>query len=931
MKRLTVGTRISIGLVCSVLGILLAANYLGLLPDRERLVVRHRAQIAESLAFSASALIVDDNFDGLRAVMQGLVGRHDELQSVGVRQRSEGLLIDTGRHAELWPADLGQASDAQHMQVPLTRGDDEAWGRIELRFTPLHSAGMWAPLQSQLVVLLLFCGVLSFFAFRTFLRFVLKNLDPSRAVPKRVREALDILAEGLMIVGTDDRILLANHALAQVTGRNADELIGQKASSLGFRCRLPDGSQPWAEALAAEKPVSNITMDFFAADGARIFNVNCSPLKGNDRRNRGVMVTFDDVTTLEQHKIELRAAKDEADAANKAKSDFLANMSHEIRNPMNAIVGFTDILRRGLEENEKTRTEYLNTIHASGTHLMDLINDILDLSKIEAGKMEVEVCDCSPFQVVAEVVNVMQMKAQQQNLVLESSVRGRIPRMIHTDPTRLRQILMNLVGNAIKFTQRGHIRIVSELIDDDRCPLLQFEIIDTGIGMTPDQSAKIFEEFTQADSSVNRRFGGTGLGLAISKRLTEALGGSITVTSVPGKGSRFTFTIATGNISMIPRIDHDAAVAALKDGYAAQKTGLSVTFKRARVLVTDDTPANRQLVGLVLRKAGLHVEEAKNGLEAVQRATAEKFDLLLMDMQMPVMDGFTATRKLREKGMNAPIIALTANVMASDRERCEQAGCNGFLTKPIDIDNLLQALSERLPTADFLPQPVATPRTTASANPYLTDDPRPQRRPAPAVPAPRAVPAVSSTKSAASTNTSAARSAATSAAARRIGPAATAALGLSDESAAKVRMSGPQPIPATPGRAAAAAPLPPKPPAWILPARKQRSSITSTLPLDIPEFRAIVEQFVDGLPRMLDEMQAAWQRRDFSTLRDQAHRLKGTGGTVGFPQFTAPASALQDRAGEGAEGEVEGLLAELLELADAVRLPDHAELCSAAD
>ncbi|MEZ6061186.1 MAG: ATP-binding protein [Planctomycetaceae bacterium] len=911
MKRLTVGTRISIGLVCSMLGILLAANYVGLLPDRERMIIGHRAQVAESLAFSASALIQQDNIDGLSAVMKGLVDRHDDLQSVGIRNHSDGLLVDSGRHGELWPADQPITSDAEHMQVPLTRGDDAQWGQIELCFAPLHTSGWWAPLRSQLVVLLAFCAIGGFFAFRTFLRFVLKNLDPSRAVPRRVREALDILAEGLMIVGVDDRILLANKALASVTGQDAESLIGRKASELGFRCRVPGGSQPWTEAFAQEKSLSNVTMDYFAADGARIFNVNCSPLLGNGGKNRGVMVTFDDVTTLEQHKIELRAAKDEADAANKAKSDFLANMSHEIRNPMNAIVGFTDILRRGLEENETTRTEYLNTIHASGTHLMDLINDILDLSKIEAGKMEMELCDCSPFQVVAEVVNVMQMKAQQQNLVLESSVRGKIPRMILTDQTRLRQILMNLVGNAIKFTQQGSVRIVTELIDDPRRPMLKFEVSDTGIGMTAEQCGKIFEEFTQADSSVNRRFGGTGLGLAISKRLTEALGGTIEVSSRSGQGSTFTFTVTTGNISMVPRIDHDTAVTDLRNTYQRHKSGLSVTFKRARVLITDDTAANRQLVGLVLRRAGLHVEEAKNGLEAVKRATAEKFDLLLMDMQMPVMDGFTATRKLREKGMNAPIIALTANVMASDRERCEQAGCSGFLTKPIDIDNLLQALAERLPTADVRQEATAGTETT-NFNPYV-DQPAPGEKRSPAAPK-GAAPAI-------------ARSAG-------VRPPVRSA----EQKSPAPQPAVPKSRPAVPPtrRAVETQVAAPKqqPESTRRPASKPKTSrapITSTLPMEIPEFREIVEQFVGGLSTTLGTMQSAWDRRDFATLRDHAHRLKGTGGTVGFHQFTAPAAALQDRAEQRAEADIDELLAELHELSHAIQLPGCGDLCGVAD
>ncbi|MCH2204086.1 MAG: ATP-binding protein, partial [Fuerstiella sp.] len=618
----------------------------------------------------------------------------------------------------------------------------------------------------------------------------------------------------------------ANNALADMTGRAPEEMMGMGADDLGFRQDNSSADAPWHHAIRTGRPQANISMQLADETGVQILKVNCSPLRGNEGQYRSVMVTFDDVTQLEKKKRELKSAKEDAESANQAKSDFLANMSHELRNPMNAIVGFTDILRRGLEDGPDTRNDYLNIIHASGTHLVGLINDILDLSKIEAGRMEIETCDTSPWQIVSEVVAVMSGKAQEQGLLLECNVDGLIPSVIQSDPTRLRQILMNLVGNAIKFTSEGSVRIVARIEGASRSPRLRFSITDTGIGMTGRQCDRIFEEFVQADSSVTRRFGGTGLGLAISKRLTEALGGEIVVSSEPGVGSTFSFSVSTGPLSGIHMLDSEEASANLTV-LQKQHKGLQIRFKPVRVLVTDDTPANRKLVGLVLRKAGLTVDEAENGQQAVDMVMTDKYDLVLMDMQMPVMDGFTATSALRAAGLTLPIIALTANVMQSDRERCESSGCNGFLIKPIDIDQLLSTLAEYLELTDVV-TPIAAPVELIAADPAPFETPT------------------------------------------------------------------------------------------VAPSSDSRV-LESTLPTDIPEFRNVVNQFINMLTPMMHDMHAAWVDRNFAKLQDLAHKLKGTGGTVGFADFTAPAERLERQMELRAEDEVEQLLAELMELSQAVQ------------
>lgn len=871
MPRLNAATRITLGLVCSMLGIMMAARYFALLPDKDDLVTAGRRQLVESMAFNSAPIIEANELGKLQAVMDALVKRHltlsehkeiDALQqvvSIGIRQGDGTLIVQTDGHDERWPKDLGENSTASFMQVSLAAQDMRKWGILEVSFHPLHPPGLVGMFQTSMTKLLFFCAPVAFFAFRWFLTMVLKNLDPGQAVPRRVREALDILSEGLMIVGLNNRVLLANRAMEVMTGHEENKLVGVKAGELKFSfVESAEGDlSPWELALAENRSVSNVMMELPTSGGeSRIFRVNCSPLVGNDNENRGVMVTFDDVTTLEKNKIELRHAKDDAEAANKAKSDFLANMSHEIRNPMNAIVGFTDILRRGIEDCEATRRDYLNTIHASGTHLVGLINDILDLSKIESGKMELELCECNPYQLMGEVVNVLKMKANDQNLVLEHRIEGRIPLTIQSDPTRLRQIMMNLVGNAIKFTTEGSVRIVADMLSTNGRQQIRFSVKDTGIGMTESQCSKIFEEFVQADSSVTRRFGGTGLGLAISKKLTEAFGGEIVVTSVPGEGSTFSFTVDTGEIQNVELVDDEQAMLTIQSRQAIQTTEKFVRFQPSRVLVTDDTPANRQLVGLVLRNAGLVVEEAENGLEALEKATAENFDLLLMDMQMPVMDGFTATKQLRDLGVQVPIYALTANVMQSDRERCEAAGCTGFLTKPIDIDKLLATLAEILPLDD---NPILEADEESSSIAKIAPEPVTRANPM-------------------------------SAEIDDIMALVSQALGETDSVS----------------------------PSTIDPSTL--SPIRSTLPVEISEFREIVAQFIGGLPTLLSEMRVAWEARNFSELRELAHKLKGTGGTVGFSEFTEPAERLQQLADQAIDTGVEETLQQLEGLSQRVEL-----------
>ncbi len=375
-------------------------------------------------------------------------------------------------------------------------------------------------------------------------------------------------------------------------------------------------------------------------------------------------------------------ARRAAQEASRLKSEFLAHTSHEIRTPMTALVGYTELLGDP-DLSPAERAEGLATVRRNGEHLMTIVNDILDLSKIESGRMTIERMACSPFALVAEVTAVLRPRAAHDGLDVEVGYRSPLPETIETDPTRLRQILLNLVGNAIKFTPRGSVRLEVGPVEDTR---LCFEVIDTGIGLDAEQQARLFTAFSQADASTTRRFGGTGLGLAISKRLAGMLGGDLRVRSVPGEGSTFTLTIDVGSLAGVRLLDRPPEVRA-----AAERPEPSADERQAlrgRILLAEDGLDARRLLARHLRAAGAEVETAENGLVACELAlraaeAGAPYDLILMDMQMPELDGYAAAARLRAAGYRGPIVALTAHAMEDERARCLGAGCDGFATKPI--------------------------------------------------------------------------------------------------------------------------------------------------------------------------------------------------------------------------------------------------------
>jgi CheY-like chemotaxis protein len=386
-------------------------------------------------------------------------------------------------------------------------------------------------------------------------------------------------------------------------------------------------------------------------------------------------------------------------------SGLLSHASHELRTPLTAIIGYAELLAEGCPGScafgkEEARS-HLATLARSAEHLLCIVDDILDYSKVEAGELKIERIVCSPAELAKEATELLRVRAQAANVALELELCEPLPALFVTDPTRCLQILMNLLTNALKFTPHGRVRLVVRRAGDSH---VQFDVIDTGIGIAPEQVGTLFRPFAQAERSTTRRFGGTGLGLAISQRLARLLGGDITVESQPRVGSCFCVTIASGSPEEAARASTIAGVGVRSSARPPRTTDVPLTLS-GRVLLAEDGLDNQRLIGFLLCKAGLDVAVAEDGRSACDQALAARaadrpFDVILMDMQMPIMSGFEATAHLRAAGYAGPIVALTAHAMAGDRERCLAAGCDDYVAKPVRRATLLAAVGRQLERVD---------------------------------------------------------------------------------------------------------------------------------------------------------------------------------------------------------------------------------------
>jgi PAS domain S-box-containing protein len=528
----------------------------------------------------------------------------------------------------------------------------------------------------------------------------------------RLKTIIETIPAGILLIDAESHTVVdANPVACRMVGASKETIVGHVCHR--FVCPAECGMCPVSD---LGKTVDNSERLLLRAAGDSLPVLKTVvPLTIEGRRL--FLEVFVDLSEQKRAESEIVRAKEAAEAANVAKSQFLANMSHEIRTPLNAVIGFAEILRRtGNQSDEATRQDYLETIYTSGQHLLSLINDILDLSKIEADRLEIELVRCSPHQLISDIISVLRVRALEKRLSLEYEWQSGVPETIQTDPARLRQLLMNLVSNAIKFTKKGSVRIAAKIVAGERESQLVVRVSDTGVGISPEKFASIFDPFVQADSSVTRQFGGTGLGLTICRRIAQALGGEVSVASEVGKGSTFTATINAGSLDGITILDAPAADGMGSDRQAQFSPLPSLSGKQ--ILLVEDGDSNRKLISLLLREAGAEVVAAENGRAGSDLALASSFDLILMDMQMPVMDGYAATTLLRQQGVTVPILALTAHAMTGDEEKCRSAGCSGYIVKPIDADLLIRTIAESLGIAGDSSE--RSPLSSAAATPGLS-------------------------------------------------------------------------------------------------------------------------------------------------------------------------------------------------------------------
>jgi PAS domain S-box-containing protein len=507
------------------------------------------------------------------------------------------------------------------------------------------------------------------------------------------RALLETTPESVLELGSDGMIREANPAAESLLAFPAGGLVGKHVREL--------------------LPVSDLNSKDTVADPAwRRVGVPCEvralrsdglpfPCElrvGYVKEKDLYIILLRDLSAQYQRVLAVEAARSAAEEASRAKTEFLANMSHEIRTPMNAILGYSELLF-DTDLAPADRSRFADTVRRNGQHLLSIVSDILDISRIESGKLKVDIQEVSLPELVSDVVLAVQPKAREKRLELTVECRTPVPREIRTDGVRLRQILMNVVGNAVKFTHQGEVALIASFdATAKEGPRVVFDVADTGSGMSREQQQRLFKPFSQIDGSTTRRHAGAGLGLAISKKLALALGGDIHLASEPGQGSTFTIEIATGDLrdlSMVTELPLGGV------GPRESRRTARPRVLRGRILLAEDGPDNRELVRLLLTDAGAELITVGDGALAIEAALESRdrgipFDLVLLDMQMPVMDGYMAASRLRQRGWTGPVLALTAHAMAGDRDKCIAAGCDDVITKPVDFDTLLTQIARYL-------------------------------------------------------------------------------------------------------------------------------------------------------------------------------------------------------------------------------------------
>jgi PAS domain S-box-containing protein len=531
-------------------------------------------------------------------------------------------------------------------------------------------------------------------------------------------------------------ITYVNKAFSDISGYTAEEAIGKSPRFLQGEFTKRETLDALRKALSQGKPFKDELLNYRKDGTPYWLEISIVPVKDSDGRITHYAGIERDISARKKEEVEyknmwvqlkranlkaeatsreLQESLKRAEEANKAKGDFLANMSHELRTPMNGVLGMAQLLADMPMDSEQR--EYVSTINSSAESLLMLLNDILDFSKIEAGALLLENIPYSPADAIRHTANLLAVNATGKGVDFFCECDSNLPAHIMGDPGRLRQVITNLLGNAIKFTDRGHVGVQARLLEQDGTPWLHVRVEDTGLGIPAGKLHEIFEKFTQADASITRRFGGTGLGLAISKQLVALMQGTIGVESVEGKGSTFWFSIPC----RIPT--HEELEAHGHIETVRKRPQFSCKpMEQARVLLVEDYPVNRVFAEKLLRKFGFtQIDSAENGWEALLKYRSGSYDIIFMDCQMPEIDGYLATRKIREfeanTPMHTPIVAMTANAMVGDREKCLKAGMDDYLSKPLRVEHVRSVLQSyfnlgEVPAAPAAPvaAPAATPQ-----------------------------------------------------------------------------------------------------------------------------------------------------------------------------------------------------------------------------
>ncbi|MGE5632027.1 MAG: ATP-binding protein [Caulobacteraceae bacterium] len=504
---------------------------------------------------------------------------------------------------------------------------------------------------------------------------------------------LSSIGDGVITADMQEKIMFMNDAAEQLTGFSKEEAVGCHLNSV-FKVTSKEKAEvtdkPFKRALESGKSVGLRKNSILTTKKGeeRYISASNAPIKGKNGETIGVVVVFRDITMIRKAEQELQRAKDAAEAANKAKSEFLANMSHEIRTPLNGIIGMTDLTL--LTELTPEQRENLTIVKSCARALLSVINDILDFSKIEAGKMSIEKINFDIREIFENTIKPHFARAQEKGLKLEYGMDKDIPKVLRGDPVRLQQVLNNLISNAIKFTELGSISLYAGIESrDEKSIKLKFSVSDTGIGIDDNEIGRLFKSFSQVDGSISRKYGGTGLGLVISKRLTELMGGAIWVESSKGRGSTFYFTCMLEN-------GGDCEAVEKTESYCPN-SGL---HHKLDILLVEDDEASRIAISRMIKDIGHNVWLADNGEEALDILDREEFDAVFMDIQMPVIDGFEATKRIREwekgTGKHTFIVAVTAFALQGDREKCINSGMDDYISKPISAKELQFALDKFL-------------------------------------------------------------------------------------------------------------------------------------------------------------------------------------------------------------------------------------------